>query len=91
MASHSGTPTEMQVMLYQQTAAYSDPATLDESCVSGGIDGQAYTYERAKILDHYLCVTDPRGNMALTISRLERMRSFGRLSSCRIKVFGTEL
>jgi hypothetical protein len=70
MASHTRTPTEMQVLLYQQTATQIQQLWM--SYVSGRIDGHAFTCGRASILDDYLSATDSHGNMALTISRLEK-------------------
>jgi hypothetical protein len=64
----------MQSQLYQQTAFQIHQLKIKHA--SGMIDGRAYIDGRARILDHYMGVTDRHGNLSLTMNRLQRLKSF---------------
>jgi hypothetical protein len=64
----------MDFMLHQQTALLI--GQLKNSYATGQIDGLAYCFRRAEIIDHYMGVTDRQANPASTTSRLQRLNSF---------------
>jgi hypothetical protein len=66
--------TTMDSLLHRQTV--SQIQQLKDNYASRRIDDWAYIVGRARILDHYIHVSDHQANPSLTTTRLQRLDSF---------------